>query len=144
MANTLKKAGLYGGEFRWGSQGIKIGERVTLTYNSMLVLVANYDANKPEVYFVSSMKKGIEKKLKKLLAKNKRDYYDYICKDFYSKKPKIKWLKFNDADAKRICQGIKLECYDMVGEVFGVTDMECVDFDKKYNDSNGLLKVIGQ
>lgn len=142
MGNELKKTGLYGGEFRWGRQAIKVGERVTLTYDSMLVLVANYDVSRPEVYFVSSLKMGMGRKLKKLLAKSKKEYYEYICKDFYSKKPKIQWLKFNDKDALNITQGIKNGCYEMVGDVIGVENVECVDFDSRYHENRGLLSLL--
>lgn len=142
MEKALKKNGLYSGEFRWGFKSIRVGKRVTLSYDSMIVLVANYDATRPEVYFVSSMGNFTNRKLKKLLSKDKKAYYDFICEDFYSNKPKIKWMKFNDADALRITEGIKLGCYDMVGDVFGISDITCLDFDRRYNENKGLLSLL--
>lgn len=141
--SALRKSGLYCGELRWGSQLLKFNnEGAVLHYNSFICLVDGYNSAKPSVYFATKVKKRTLKKLNKLLSKDKKEYYDYIYKDFYKKKPKMQWLEFNSTDSSAIYTSIKNGDFSIINDIFNQSDMDANGFDIAMNDSKMHLKVV--
>lgn len=128
----FQRSGFYCGDLRWGNQAISFDESqggLVLHYNSFICLVDGYDCANPSVFFASNITKGTFKKLSKLLSKDKKAYYEYIYKDFYSKRPKIDWLQFNARDSKAVFRSIQKGDMQPVEEIFNLQGVVANGFD---------------